>query len=107
MRMRDNKNKILKIFNFYRSIQKRIVLELREFSGREAVNNHVRQKPPEESYYTDSKATCLDENLTENSNKFKINAKVRTVDEREAELELEEDENIANLISIKRWKYKG
>lgn len=32
---------------------------------------------------------------------------MRTVGEKEAELELEEDENIANLIDIKRWKYKG
>ena len=42
MRMRNNKNKLLKVLNFYRSIQKRVVLELREFSGREAVNNKVR-----------------------------------------------------------------
>ena len=42
MRMRNNKNKLHKVLNFYRSIQKRVVLELREFSGREAVNNKVR-----------------------------------------------------------------
>ena len=53
MRMRDNKNKILKVLNFYRSVQKRITMELREFSGREVVNNQVRQKPSEESYYLD------------------------------------------------------
>ena len=54
--MRDCKNRILNIINFYRSIQKRVVLELREFSGREVLNNKVKIKPPHESYYIDTKA---------------------------------------------------
>lgn len=105
MRMRDNKNKLLKVLNFYRSIQKRIVLELREFSGREAVNNKVRQKAPEESYYLDQKSQCLDENLTDSTHKEA--QVIRSLDEKQQELEMEEDENISNLVSIKRWKYKG
>jgi hypothetical protein len=59
MKMRDSKSKLLKIFNFYRSIQKRITLELKEFSRREVVNNHTKVDPPEESYYMDKKAGCL------------------------------------------------
>lgn len=41
MQLRDSKTRLLKIFNFFRSIQKRIVLELKEFSRREVVNNHA------------------------------------------------------------------
>ena len=63
MKLRDNKNRLLKVLNFYRSVQKRITLELQEFSGREAVNNDVKVSTPAESYYLDSKATCLDENF--------------------------------------------
>ena len=34
-------------------------------------------------------------------------ANIRTLSQRQAEIELEEDENIATLVDIKRWKYKG
>ena len=44
--MRDLKNRLLKVLNFYRSVQKRIDFELREFSQREAVNNHVKIRIP-------------------------------------------------------------
>ena len=80
-------------------------MELREFSGREVVNNQVRQKPSEESYYLDKKAGSLDENLTESDRAQK--PVIRTLEEREQEMEIEEDENISTLISIKRWKYNG
>jgi len=49
--MRDAKNKLLQILNFFRSVQKRIVLELKEFARREVINNQVRIKPPEEAFY--------------------------------------------------------
>jgi len=32
---------------------------------------------------------------------------MRTLSHRQAEIELEEDENIATLIDLKRWKYNG
>lgn len=44
--MRDLKNRLLKVLNFYRSVQKRIAFELREFSQREAVNNDVKVRIP-------------------------------------------------------------
>lgn len=53
MKMRDAKNRLLQILNFYRSIQKRIVLELKEFARREVVNNQVKLRPPEEAFYID------------------------------------------------------
>tara|TARA_B110000285_G_C15077250_1_gene591461 strand:- start:1062 stop:1184 length:123 start_codon:yes stop_codon:yes gene_type:complete len=37
--------------NFFRSVQKRIVLELKEFARREVINNQVKIKPPEEAFY--------------------------------------------------------
>lgn len=46
MNMRSNKDKLLRILNFYRSIQKRITLELRDFAAREVVNDKVRVKIP-------------------------------------------------------------
>lgn len=46
MRMRDSKNRILKILNFYRSIQKRLVLDARDFARREAVNSNVKVRLP-------------------------------------------------------------
>jgi len=49
--MRDAKNKLLQILNFFRSVQKRIVLELKEFARREVINNQVKIKPPEEAFY--------------------------------------------------------
>jgi hypothetical protein len=49
--MRDAKNKLLQILNFFRSVQKRVVLELKEFARREVINNQVKIKPPEEAFY--------------------------------------------------------
>ena len=63
MRIRDSKNRLLHILNFYRSIQKRVVLELQEFSGREVLNNQVKVNMPHESYYIDTKTTNLDQNF--------------------------------------------
>lgn len=63
MKMRDAKNRLLQILNFYRSIQKRIVLELKEFARREVVNNQVKLRPPEEAFYIDQRATSLEENF--------------------------------------------
>jgi len=37
----------------------------------------------------------------------KKTANIRTLSHRQAEIELEEDENIATLIDLKRWKYNG
>lgn len=117
MRIRDSKNRLLHILNFYRSIQKRVVLELQEFSGREVLNNQVKVNMPHESYYIDTKTTNLDQNFVamEESNPESANqkggkanvSKVRTLDQKRNEIEMEEDENIATLIDIKRWKYNG
>jgi hypothetical protein len=46
MKMRDNKTKLLYVLNFFRSVQKRITLELREFAGQEVVSQNVDVKPP-------------------------------------------------------------
>jgi len=62
MKMRDSKTRLLKILNFYRSVQKRIVLELKEFSRREVVNNQVKTKAPEEAFYVDTKAANIQDN---------------------------------------------
>ena len=40
MKSRDAKTKILYVLNFYRSIQKRIALDLREFGSRERIDSH-------------------------------------------------------------------
>lgn len=50
MKMRQTKNRLLKILNFYRSLQKRIAQELQEFAGREAVNADVKVRLPQEAY---------------------------------------------------------
>ena len=41
MTSKDNKTKILYTLNFFRSIQKRISLDLREFGTRERIDSHL------------------------------------------------------------------
>jgi len=65
MRMRDNKNRLLKVLNFYRSVQKRMVLESQDFARREAVNNHVKVRLPQEAFYVGRKAHNLEEKFQE------------------------------------------
>ena len=43
MRSKDSKTRILYTLNFYRSIQKRIALDLREFGTRERIDTHLAQ----------------------------------------------------------------
>ena len=43
MRSKDSKTKILYTLNFFRSIQKRIALDLREFGTRERIDSHLSQ----------------------------------------------------------------
>ena len=43
MHSRDNKTKILYTLNFYRAIQKRLTLDLREFGTRERIDSHLSQ----------------------------------------------------------------
>lgn len=54
--MRNSKDRLLKILNFYRSVQKRIYLELQSFAMKEAINNNIKIKIPEEAYYMGTKA---------------------------------------------------
>lgn len=56
MNMRNSKDRLLKILNFYRSVQKRIYLELQSFAMKEAINNNIKIKIPEEAYYMGTKA---------------------------------------------------
>lgn len=108
MKMRDCKNRLQKILNFYRSIQKRIVLEAQEFARREAVNNHTKIRIPQETFYVNKKASNLEEKFLDmNLQNHDSSLKVKTQAQKSAELELEEDEHIATLIDIKSWKYKG
>ena len=65
MRMRDSKNRILKILNFYRSIQKRLVLDARDFARREAVNSNVKVRLPQEAFYIGRKVHNLEEKFQE------------------------------------------
>ena len=46
MKMKDTKTKLLYVLNFFRSIQKRMCLDLREFSGKEIVNDSIQAVPP-------------------------------------------------------------
>lgn len=46
MKMKDTKTKLLYVLNFFRAIQKRITLDLREFAGREIVSENVDIKSP-------------------------------------------------------------
>ena len=46
MKMRDTKTKLLYVLNFFRSIQKRLALDLREFAGREIVSQNVNIMSP-------------------------------------------------------------
>ena len=43
IRSRDNKTKILYSLNYYRSIQKRLALDLREFGTRQRVDSHFKE----------------------------------------------------------------
>lgn len=43
MRSRDNKTKILYTLNYFRSIQKRLAIDLREFGSRERVDAHFKE----------------------------------------------------------------
>jgi hypothetical protein len=111
MQIRDSKNRLLKILNFYRSIQKRIVLELKEFSRREIINNHVKHQPPEEAFYLSTKAGNISENYQnmgiQKENKHEQQPGYKTQEQLEEDLRLEEDDDISTLIEIKRWMYKG
>lgn len=51
MASRDNKTKILYMLNYFRAVQKRLMLDLREFGTRERVLGDVAHpiKPPEEA----------------------------------------------------------
>jgi hypothetical protein len=51
MQSRDNKTKIIYMMNYFRSIQKRLTLDLREFGTRERVVGDVVDpiKAPEEA----------------------------------------------------------
>jgi hypothetical protein len=46
MQIRDTKTKLLYTLNFFRAIQKRLALDLREFAGRDIVSSQVDIKPP-------------------------------------------------------------
>ena len=43
IRSRDNKTKILYTLNYYRAIQKRLALDLREFGSRERIDSHFKE----------------------------------------------------------------
>jgi hypothetical protein len=57
--MRDKKNSLLKILNFYRSIQKRISYELMEFAGRETLDTSSKVLAPEEAKYINTKSEVI------------------------------------------------
>ena len=74
------------------------------------INNQVKIKPPEEAYYINSKAG----NITENYQNMGIqkdqsagNEGMKSRAQQEDEAKLDEDEDIATLLDIKRWMYKG
>jgi len=43
MRSRENKTRILYALNYYRAIQKRISIDLREFGTRERIDSHFKE----------------------------------------------------------------
>jgi len=45
MHSRDCKTKILYTLNYFRSIQKRIAIDLREFGTRERMDTHMKSDP--------------------------------------------------------------
>ena len=111
MGIRQNKNRLLKILNFYRSVQKRVVLELKEFSRREVLNNDVKVKPPEEAFYVGDKASSVTENfqnmgLDKDKEGCECGDPIRKKRDEDDD-NLDEDEDIATLVDIKRWKYNG
>ena len=56
MKQRDTKTKLLYVLNFYRSVQKRIALELREFCGREVSSQNIDLSAPQEATYASKSA---------------------------------------------------
>jgi hypothetical protein len=54
MQIRDTKTKLLYVLNFFRAIQKRMALDLREFAGHEVISTDVDVKAPYEATYIGS-----------------------------------------------------
>ena len=63
MRIRDTKTKLIYALNFFRAVQKRIALDLREFAGREIISQNVEVKPPQEATYIGSNTNVINNNL--------------------------------------------
>ena len=63
LRTKDTKTKLLYTLNFFRAVQKRIALDLREFAGREVVSQNVDNKPPYEATYIGNNAKVINNNM--------------------------------------------
>jgi len=69
------------------------------------LNNSVKVKPPEEAFYVDTKAGSIEENFQN----LGLDKEPDPTDHKrqDDDANLDEDEDIATLVDIKRWKYRG
>ncbi|CDW75700.1 UNKNOWN [Stylonychia lemnae] len=117
MKIRDTKTKLLYALNFFRAVQKRLTLDLREFVGREVVSQNVDSQPPQEAIYTGKSSQIISGNInysfkqtdkTLDKNEPKIEPQLK--DENDVEdNEHDEDQQFdkTNLLDVKKWKYNG
>ena len=124
MKMKDTKTKLLYVLNFFRSIQKRMCLDLREFSGKEIVNDSIQAVPPQEATYLGRAAQTISGNIShqlkpgeeEKQQELRDDIKRQSQEKRAAEVGDNKDENEdesdikanqfdkQNLLDIRKWR---
>ena len=112
MQSRDNKLKIIYTLNYFRAVQKRLMLDLREFGTRERVLGDVVPpiKPPEEAdqKLVDNLNLLLSTNAAKHRNLSFRKERVDILTESTVE-DINKKNNDAgvSLIDVKKIRYKG
>ena len=101
MKMKDTKTKLLYVLNFFRSIQKRLTLELREFSGKEVNPQNIILIPPQEATYMEGNSS-----VKSKINNTQSKANEGTTNKLNQNMTKDDKDYLQNtLVDIKQWKF--
>ena len=73
------------------------------------MNNLVKVHLPDEAAYIDTKTQNIQDNFlgSEEASALKHRHRLKTYAQKKQEMDLQDDENIANVVDLKKWKYRG
>ena len=105
LKIRDTKTKVLYTLNFFRAVQKRLALDLREYADKEIVSPSVDiQAPQEASYIGSTKSKVIGDNLFLKNVNLKEEDKEKIESSRRSRENNEVIQQKHHVIDIKKWK---